>query len=94
MQRDRGAANLLRLRHDDEHVVRRFDCQADTGVALLDDGSARVSLPGGERHSLARVANSDPSVYTGDSLYFTITPDAAYLSQQDGLRELACAEGS
>ncbi len=75
---------------DDEHVVRRFDCQADTGVVLLDDGSARVSLPGGERHPLARVAGSEPAVYTGDSLYFSIGQDAAHLSQQDGMRELAC----
>lgn len=79
---------------DDEHVARRFGCQAETEVALLDDGSARVSLPAGERHSLARIADSDPPVYTGDSLYFTIGPDAAYLSQQDGMRELACTEGS
>jgi len=68
----------------------RYDCQADTSVAVLADGTARVTLPGGERHELARVAGSDPEVYTGDSLYFTVGADAAYLSQQDGTRELAC----
>jgi len=67
----------------------RYDCQADTSVAVA-DGTARVTLPGGERHELARVADSDPEVYTGDSLYFTVGADAAYLSQQDGTRELAC----
>src|SRR5690606_32333800 len=68
----------------------RYDCQADTSVAVLADGTARVTLPGGERHELARVADSDPEVYTGDSLYFTVGADAAHLSQQDGTRELAC----
>ncbi len=75
----------------DEHVTRRYSCQADTAVELLDDGTARVSLPGGERHTLTRVADSVPQVYTGDSLYFTIREDAAHLSQQDGARELACS---
>jgi len=81
----------------DEGVVHRFDCQADTTVAVLDNGDARVSLPGGERHVLSPVAGSEPQVYTGDSLYFTIgtsVDDAgartAHLSQQDGMRELAC----
>ena len=77
----------------DEGVARRFDCQPDTRVVLFDDGSARATLPGGERHPLAPVAGSDPPVYTGNSLYFTITADGAYLSQQDGARELACSEG-
>lgn len=68
-----------------------YDCQAETSVAVLVDGTARVTLPGGERHELARVAGSDPAVYAGDSLYFTVGADAAYLSQQDGTRELACS---
>ena len=76
----------------DEHVTHRYSCQADTAVELLDDGTARVSLPGGERHTLTPVANSDPQVYTGDSLYFTVEEDTAHLSQQDGSRELACAD--
>ena len=78
----------------DEHVTRRFSCQAGTGVELLDDGTVRVSLPGGERHALTRVAGSDPQVYTGDSLYFTIQAGAAHLSQQDGARELACTDAT
>ena len=92
---------------DDEGVVRRFDCQADTTVAVLDSGDARVSLPGGQRHVLSPVAGSDPQVYTGDTLYFTIDAGpadtaapgessagagTAHLSQQDGARELACTE--
>ena len=83
----------------DGDVVHRFDCQAGTTVALLENGDARVSLPGGERYVLSPVAGSEPRVYTGDSLYFTIAAartDAgtrtAYLSQQDGMRELACNE--
>ena len=78
----------------DEHVTRRFSCQAGTGVELLDDGTVRVSLPGGERHALTRVAGSEPQVYTGDSLYFTIQEGAAHLSQQDGARELACTDAT
>ena len=81
----------IRAPGSDERVTQHYGCQAGTGVELLDDGTARVSLPGGERHTLTRVANSDPQVYAGDSLYFTIQEDAAYLSQQDGARELACA---
>lgn len=73
--------------------ARRFDCQADTAVVVL-DGTARVTLPGGERHTLQKIADSDPEVYIGDSLYFTLGADAAHLSQQDGMRELACSEGS
>jgi len=83
----------------DEGVAHRFDCQAGTTVAVLDNGDARVSLPGGEHHLLSQVAGSEPQVYTGDTLYFTIAPasnDAgartAHLSQQDGMRELACSE--
>src|SRR5690606_7296883 len=57
---------------NDEGIVRRFDCQADTTVAVLDSGDARVSLPGGQRHVLSPVAGSDPQVYAGDTLYFTI----------------------
>src|SRR3546814_305783 len=71
--------------------ARRFDCQADTAVVVL-DGTARVTLPGGELHALQKVAESDPEVYVGDSLYFTLGADAAHLSQQDGMRELACSE--
>src|SRR3546814_1468302 len=67
--------------------ARRFDCQADTAVVVL-DGTARVTLPGGELHALQKVAESDPEVYVGDSLYFTLGADAAHLSQQDGMREL------
>ncbi len=71
--------------------ARRFDCQADTGIVLL-DGTAQVTLPGGESYALQKVADSDPQVYVGDSLYFTLDADAAHLSQQDGTRELACSE--
>ena len=73
--------------------ARRFDCQGDTDVVVL-DGTARVTLPGGESYALQKVADSDPEVYVGDSLYFTLGADAAHLSQQDGMRELACSEGS
>ncbi|MFC3716880.1 hypothetical protein ACFONC_12030 [Luteimonas soli] len=71
--------------------ARRFDCQADTAVVVL-DGTARATLPGGESYALEKIADSDPEVYVGDSLYFTLGADAAHLSQQDGMRELACSE--
>src|SRR3546814_14738451 len=61
--------------------ARRFDCQADTAVVVL-DGTARVTLPGGELHALQQVADRDPAVYVGDSLYFTLGADAAHLSTQ------------
>jgi guanyl-specific ribonuclease Sa len=77
---------------EDDNATARYACQADTAVVVLDDGTARVSLPGGERHTLERVADSDPQVYAGDSLYFTIQADSAHLSQQDGARELACTK--
>jgi hypothetical protein len=79
---------------EDDNVAARYACQADTDVVVLDDGSARVSLPGGERHTLNRIADSDPPVYAGDSLFFTIQADAAHLSQQDGARELACTQAT
>src|SRR3546814_10615416 len=71
--------------------ARRFDCQADTAVVVL-DGTARVTLPGGELPALQKVAERDPEVYVGDSLYFTPGADAAHFSQQDGMRELASSE--
>lgn len=79
---------------EDDNVTARYACQADTGVVVLDNRSARVSLPGGERHTLEHVADSDPQVYAGDSLYFTIQADSAHLSQQDGTRELACTKAN
>ncbi|MGN7726088.1 hypothetical protein ACTJIL_09760 [Luteimonas sp. 22616] len=79
---------------EDDNVTARYACQADTGVVVLDNRSARVSLPGGERHTLQHVADSDPQVYAGDSLYFTIQADSAHLSQQDGARELACTKAN
>src|SRR3546814_17654958 len=45
--------------------ARRFDCQADTAVVVL-DGTARVTLPGGELHALQQVAESDPEVYRSE----------------------------
>src|SRR3546814_9285654 len=68
--------------------ARRFDCQADTAVVVL-DGTARVTLPGGELHALPKVADSDPEVYVGDALYFTLGADAAHLSPQEGMSQLA-----
>ncbi len=68
----------------------RYDCQAGTAVLVLGDGNARAELPGGERYDLSRVAGSDPAVYAGNSLYFTVGAGSAHLSQQDGSRELAC----
>src|SRR3546814_18989497 len=67
---------------------RRFDCQADTAVVVL-DGTARVTLPGGELHALQKVAESDPEVYASDSLYFTLVADAADLSPPHGMSTLA-----
>jgi len=78
--------------NEDDGIVARYTCQADTDVAILENGAARVSLPGGERHALERVVGSDPEVYAGDSLYFRIDVGSAHLSQQDGARELACTK--
>lgn len=79
---------------EEDNLTARYGCQAETTVVVLDDGTARVSLPGGERHTLERVADSNPQVYAGDSLYFTVGADAAHLSQQDGARELACTKAT
>ena len=79
---------------EEDNVTARYDCQADTAVVIFEDGTARVSLPGGERHTLEQVADSNPQVYAGDSLYFTVGADAAHLSQQDGARELACTKAT
>jgi len=99
---DAAPADATASTDDDEGVQHRFDCQAGTRVAVLANGDARVSLPGGQQHFLSPVAGSDPQVYTGDTLYFTVQAvpaDAgtagariAHLSQQDGARELACSE--
>ena len=71
-------------------VAMRYTCEAGTGVALLRDGSARISLPDGNRVDLERIVGSQPTVFTGSSLYFTTGDHGAYLSQQDGRNELAC----
>jgi hypothetical protein len=89
-----GATSGPSASGEDDNATARYACQADTAVVVLDDGTARVSLPGGERHTLERVADSSPQVYAGDSLYFTINADEAHLSQQDGARELACTKGT
>jgi hypothetical protein len=75
---------------DAADATARYDCQAGAIVLLLRDGRARALLPGGERYDLSRVAASDPPVYAGSALYFTVDARAAHLSQQDGSRELAC----
>lgn len=71
-------------------VAMHYTCEAGTSVALLRDGSARVSLPDGSRVDLERIVGSKPTVFTGSSLYFTTGDHGAYLSQQDGSNELAC----
>lgn len=70
-------------------VVTRFACDPDTVVDILKDGRAQVSLPDGLQVGLGKIANSDPPVYTGANLYFTISGNQAHLSQDNG-RELAC----
>ena len=75
---------------DDADATARYACDAGASVVVLRDGTARAALPSGERYDLARVAGSEPAVYAGSSLYFTLGADAAHLSQQDGSRELAC----
>ena len=71
-------------------VAMHYTCEAGTGVALLRDGNARVSLPDGSRVDLERIVGSKPTVFTGSSLYFTTGDHGAHLSQQDGSNELAC----
>lgn len=75
---------------DDADATARYACDAGATVVVLRDGNARAVLPGGERYDLSRVAGSEPAVYAGSSLYFTLGADSAHLSQQDGSRELAC----
>ena len=74
----------------DADVTARYTCEAGTNVAMLRDGHARVSLPDGSSVDLARIAGSQPAVFTGSSLYFTIGDRGAHLSQQDETNELAC----
>jgi hypothetical protein len=77
----------------DAGAAMRYTCQANTSVALLRDGSARVSLPDGTNVDLERIVGSNPTVFTGSSLYFTTGDHGARLSQQDGSNELACKLG-
>ena len=70
-------------------VITRFACDPDTVVDILTDDRAQVSLPDGQQVGLGKVANSDPPVYTGANLFFTISGDQAHLSQDSG-RDLAC----
>ncbi|HVI58213.1 MAG TPA: hypothetical protein VM619_04990 [Luteimonas sp.] len=74
----------------DDDATARYACDAGATVVVLRDGNARAALPGGERYDLSRVAGSEPAVYAGSSLYFTLGTGSAHLSQQDGSRELAC----
>ncbi len=74
----------------DADVSMRYSCQADTKVAITNDGRARVSLPDGRIIDLDRVVGSTPAVFTGSSLYLTIGDHDAYLSQDVGNNELAC----
>lgn len=76
--------------NQDADVTARYTCEAGTSVAMLRDGHARVSLPDGSSVDLARIAGSQPAVFTGSSLYFTIGDRGAHLSQQDETNELAC----
>jgi hypothetical protein len=74
----------------DADVTTHYACDAGTSVAMLQNGRARVSLPDGSSVDLARVAGSQPAVFAGSSLYFTIGDRDAHLSQQDDTNELVC----
>jgi len=75
---------------EEAEVSMRYACDADTVVAMLADGTARISLPDGQTVDASRIAGSAPPVFTGQSLYFTIDEGGARLSQENQARELAC----
>lgn len=71
-------------------VATRYACDPDTVVDVLEGGqAARATLPDGTRVDLGKVEGSDPPVYRGLNLFFTIGDGQAHLSQESG-RELAC----
>lgn len=70
-------------------VATRYACDPDTVVDVLEDGRARVTLLDGRKIELGRITGSDPPVYRGDNLFFTVGQDKGHLSQESG-RELAC----
>lgn len=76
---------------EDPNVVMRYACDADTVVVVLRNGSARVSLPEGRDVDLSRIAGSQPPIFAGSSLYFTVGDEQAHLSQGDETNELVCS---
>lgn len=76
---------------EDPNVVMRYACDADTVVVVLRNGSARVSLPEGRDVDLSRITGSQPPIFAGNSLYFTVGDEQAHLSQGDEINELVCS---
>lgn len=75
-------------------IADRYVCEANTTLIRKDDGSFRAEVPGNPPVRLARIAGSDPVVFTGSSLYLRIEPDGtAILSQGDRTNELRCTAG-
>lgn len=71
-------------------VATRYACDPDTVVDVLQgEQAARATLPDGTRVDLGKVEGSEPPVYRGLNLFFTIGDREAHLSQESG-RELAC----
>ena len=64
------------------------------GSETADTTPARAEVPGTPPVRLARIAGSDPAVFTGSSLYLRIDRDGtAILSQGDRTNELRCTAG-
>lgn len=69
-----------------------YACDAGTRLIRKDDGSFRAEIPGNAPVRLARIAGSEPPVFTGASLYLRIEGSGvAILSQGDRTNELRCA---
>lgn len=71
-------------------AAARYACDAGATLTRNPDGSLRAEIPGNPPVRLARIAGSEPPVYTGASLYLRIGNGEAILSQGDRANELHC----
>lgn len=74
-----------------ESIADHYACDAGTRLSRNEDGSFRAEIPRNAPIRLARIAGSEPPVFTGSSLYLRIESGGdAILSQGDRTNELRC----
>ena len=70
-------------------AIAHYNCPPSVHVDLLPEDKMYVTVPGQQSVILEKIQYSAPETFVGANLYFTITGDIGYLSQQNGT-EIRC----